>query len=66
MGVTIADFDCVGFSGSRHGAPARVIGMAISKIAPTAIVCVGCAVGVDEQVRRRVDADLLEAQIRGR
>jgi hypothetical protein len=60
MGVSIADFDCVGFSGSRHGAPDRIIGMAISKIAPSAIVCVGCAVGVDEQVRRRVDADRLK------
>jgi hypothetical protein len=54
MGVKIADFDYVGFSGSRHGAPHKLIHSAISKAHEGATICVGCATGVDEQVRLEV------------
>lgn len=54
MSISIADFDYVGFSGSRHGAPSNAVEGALYKMYEGATVCVGCAAGVDEQVRRWV------------
>jgi hypothetical protein len=55
MGVRIADFDYVGFSGSRHGATAAIVEAALLKAHSSgATICVGCATGVDEKVRQWV------------
>ena len=54
MTIKISDFDYVGFSGSRHGAPQKLIEGTIAKAHESATFCVGCANGVDEQVRNWV------------
>ena len=51
--VSIADFSCVGFSGSRSlaGVSRAALSVAASSVSPSASVLVGCAGGVDEFFR---------------
>jgi len=51
--VSIADFPCVGFSGSRSlsGVSRGALSVAASLVSPSASVLVGCAGGVDEFFR---------------
>ena len=51
--VSICDFPCVGFSGSRSlsGVSRAALSVAASSVSPSASVCVGCAGGVDEFFR---------------
>lgn len=47
--VSISDFSCVGFSGSRslYGVSRSALSVAASSVSPSASVLVGCASGVD-------------------
>jgi hypothetical protein len=47
----LSSFAVVGFSGARRGVPADPVRLALSRVAPSAAVFVGCASGVDSLVR---------------
>lgn len=49
--ISLSDFSCVGFSGSRDGGPQDLIAGVVGKVRSDALICVGCAKGVDAQVR---------------
>lgn len=51
MSFQLSSFSCVGFSGARRGVPPAPVWSALSRVAPSASVLVGCAAGVDSVVR---------------
>lgn len=49
--MKLSDYNYVAFSGSRHGCPQGLLEAIAKQIRPDATILVGCARGVDAQVR---------------
>lgn len=49
--MNLSDYSHVAFSGSRHGCPQGLLDAIAKKIQPDAKILVGCAYGVDAQVK---------------
>jgi hypothetical protein len=60
--MNLSDYSHVAFSGSRHGCPQGLLDAIAKKIQPDVKILVGCAYGVDAQVRAVYpDATVYEA-----